>query len=95
MDVAGWRGGTTDLCPGRQKPSRCSRGMTYARNPTTENLDASYSFTAEVSITADLSFKSHSTSSTITTATTTTTTTTLADRKSPPRQLNPQNSYNW
>jgi len=22
MDVAGWRGGTTDLCPGRQKPSR-------------------------------------------------------------------------
>ena len=22
MDVAGWEGGTTDLCPGRQKPSR-------------------------------------------------------------------------
>jgi len=22
MGVAGWRGGTTDLCPGRQKPSR-------------------------------------------------------------------------
>ena len=23
MDDAGWSGGTTDLCPGRQKPSRC------------------------------------------------------------------------
>jgi len=22
MGVAGWEGGTTDLCPGRQKPSR-------------------------------------------------------------------------
>jgi len=22
MGVAGWRGGTTDLCPGRQEPSR-------------------------------------------------------------------------